>query len=220
MTEPDTFRKGRRKKTDWLEYYRAYNDNKYYRATSRGPAWDTLTKALSLFDAEGFEREERFAIDLGCGSGRDTFELLRRGWKVLAVDNEPEAIRWVRSVTLAKYRGRLETRLVSFERVRLPKSDLVNASYSLPFCPPDHFDSFWRKILASIRPRGRFAGHFFGEHDEWASDSNLTFHSAARVKAILRQLKTEFLAEKEWNGTTAQGQRKHWHVFSVVARKP
>ncbi|MEC4815643.1 MAG: methyltransferase domain-containing protein [Scytonema sp. PMC 1069.18] len=34
----------------------------------------------------------RFAVDLGCGDGRDTVELLRQGWRVLAIDGEAEAI--------------------------------------------------------------------------------------------------------------------------------
>ena len=29
-----------------------------------------------------------FAIDLGCGAGRDTIYLLHNGWKVLAIDKE------------------------------------------------------------------------------------------------------------------------------------
>ena len=94
-------------KPAWLEYYKA---------TSKLPPMDTLTKALSLFDADGSAKGERFAIDLGCGAGRDTVELLRRGWKVLAVDNEPEAIKWVRSTTKPKYQARLKTRLASLRR--------------------------------------------------------------------------------------------------------
>jgi trans-aconitate methyltransferase len=42
--------------------------------------------------AEGKGRDF-FAVDLGCGAGRDTAELLRRGWRVLAIDAEAEAIR-------------------------------------------------------------------------------------------------------------------------------
>ncbi|MGQ9869558.1 hypothetical protein [Leptodesmis sp.] len=34
----------------------------------------------------------RVAVDLGCGDGRDTVELLRRDWQVLAIDGEPQAI--------------------------------------------------------------------------------------------------------------------------------
>lgn len=159
-------------------------------------------------------------MDLGCGVGRDTFELLRRGWNVLAVDNEPNAIRWIRSAVPPENRPRLKTRLASFENLRLPKCDLVNATYSLPFCQPKRFDSFWRRITMSLRSGGRFSGQFFGVCDEWAGDSDLAFHTANQVKALLSRLRTEFLLGKEWDGTTASGRKKHWHVFCVVARKP
>ena len=200
----------RRKRWSWCGYYEK---------TARGIAWDTLREALRLFEAKSSERRERFAIDLGCGSGRDTFELLWRGWKVLAIDNQPTAIRWIRSNVRTKYRSRLRTRVASFERTSLPKCDLVNASRSIPFCTPEHFGPLWRKIVTSIRPSGRFSGHFFGPNDEWASLSDMTFHSRRQVEFLLRHFKIESFHEKEWEGETSSGRKKHWHVFSVVARK-
>ena len=203
--------KGRkRKKWSWRGYYEK---------TAKSAAWGTLNEALRLSEGESSELRERFAIDLGCGAGRDTFELLRRGWKVLAVDNQPTATRWIRSNVPTQYRSQLRTRAASFIRTPLPKCDLLNASYSLPFCSPGHFTSLWRKIVTSIRPCGRFSGHFFGVHDEWASLSDMTFHSRGQVKRLLRNFKIECFHEKEWEGTTASGRKKHWHVFFVVARK-
>jgi SAM-dependent methyltransferase len=190
----------------------------YYEKTAKGIAWDTLHEVLSL-ESKSSEPKERFAIDLGCGAGRDTLALLRRGWKVLAIDNQPTAIQCIRSNVPAKYRPQLRTRVASFERTSLPKCDLVNASYSLPFCSPEHFGPLWRKIVLSIRPGGRFSGHFFGLNDEWASLLDMTFHSRREVKSLLRNFKIESFHEKEWEGKTSSGRRKHWHVFSVVVRK-
>ncbi len=180
--------KGRkRKQWSWSEYYEK---------TAKSAAWDTLRGALRLFESEPSGLRERFAIDVGCGAGRDTFELLRRGWKVLAVDNQPISIRWIRSNVSTQYRSRLRTRAASFTRTPLPKCDLVNASYSLPFCSPRFFASLWSKIVTSIRPGGRFSGHFFGVHDEWASLSDMTFHSRGQVKLLLRNFKIEFTRER------------------------
>ena len=46
----------------------------------------TLLDALDRFAEPGL------AVDLGAGTGRDTAELLRRGWSVIAIDGEREAI--------------------------------------------------------------------------------------------------------------------------------
>jgi 23S rRNA C2498 (ribose-2'-O)-methylase RlmM len=86
MTKPIQTKSKIRKKSSW---------HSFYKKTANAPASKTLTKALSLFEAQPQPRKERFAIDLGCGAGRDTFELLRQGWKVLAVDNRAQAIRWM-----------------------------------------------------------------------------------------------------------------------------
>ena len=63
---------------------------RYYDAAGVDPR-ETLLDALARFDEPGF------AVDLGCGTGRDTFELLRRGWRVLAIDAQDEALRRVRA---------------------------------------------------------------------------------------------------------------------------
>lgn len=199
-----------KQRSDWVGFYRK---------TAKLPLAATLNLALWLFDVETIRSKRRFAIDLGCGADRDTFELLRRGWKVLAMDSEPEAIRWIRSALPSKHRSSLRTNVISFEEIQLPSCDLLNASWSVPFCFPEHFDFLWQKIVVSIRSGGRFAGHFFGVYDEWATNEDMTFHTATQVKNLLRGFERELLLEKEWDGTTARGSKKHWHVFSVVARK-
>lgn len=192
--------------------------SQYYKETAKRPPTATLELALWLFEAESIRQKQHFAVDLGCGAGRDTVELLKRGWKVLAVDKEAQAIRLTRAASV-KHQRRLRTTLDSIEEVRLPRCDLVNASWCLPFCSPKHFNSSWQKITASIRPGGRFGGHFFGVHDGWITDDGMTFHTAKQVKKLFRGFEKELFLEKEWDGTTASGKKKHWHVYSVVAKK-
>lgn len=140
------------------------NWSDYYRAVENRPPRETLLKALELFDLETISRE-RFAVDLGCGEGRDAVELLRRGWRVLGIDGQPEALsRLMSRPNILK--ERLETQVMRFEAISLPENvDLVNASFSLPFCPPAAFPSLWAKILACLRVGGRFSGQLFGDRD-------------------------------------------------------
>ena len=62
---------------------------RYYANTGERPPRKTLLLALERFAGEGLQGGQ--AIDLGCGSGRDTIAMLRQGWRVLAIDAEPEA---------------------------------------------------------------------------------------------------------------------------------
>ncbi len=196
----------------------------YYDAVASRPPNDSLLQALQRFDAEPAPAGGRFAVDLGCGEGRDTAELLRRGWRVLAIDAQPEAIRRLLARPNLAHTERLTTQVMRFEEARWPEADLVNASYSLPFCPAEHFPALWQRIVASIRPGGRFAGTLFGDHDDWATQRHSRFgksvhHTRAEVETLLAPFEVEWLREQDEDTTTATGQPKHWHAFHIVARQ-
>ncbi len=194
------------------------NWSAFYDAVAHRPPHDTALRALALFD--GGPERLRFAIDLGCGSGRDTREMLRRGWRVLAMDREAEAIQRLIKDTPAEHRARLQTQVAAFEDVcDLRACDFVNASFSLPFCAPAHFDVLWSAIVVAIQPRGRFAGTFFGERDGWVNEPAMTFHTRAQAEALLHDFKVEQFVEEDRDGQTALGNDKHWHTFQVVAFK-
>ncbi len=187
----------------------------YWTAVAGRPPRPTLLAALERFGAFA-----GLAVDLGCGEGRDTIELLRRGWRVVAIDSEAEAIRRLRARPDLPVTARLETAAMRFEDAGWPEADLVNASFSLPFCPPDRFDGFWARLRESLRPGGRFCGQLFGERDEWAGNAGLTIHTRADVEKRLQGLEIERLDEEDADGKTAVGKAKHWHIFHIVARRP
>ena len=189
----------------------------YYAKTGERPPRETLRFALGRFAAEP-AAGPRLAVDLGCGSGRDTVELLRRGWPVLAIDAEPAALAMLRERPDLPAAARLETRLARFEEADWPAADLVNSSFALPLCPPGRFPALWARILASLKPGGRFAGQLFGERDGFAGDPGITTHSRAEAEALLAPLTVELFREEEEDGTTPRGRPKHWHIFHIVAR--
>ena len=183
----------------------------YYDAVRGRPPHETLLEALASFAERGL------AVDLGCGDGRDTVELLRRGWHVVAIDAEPEAIERLRARVGDS--PALETEVARFEDARWPCTELLNAGFSLPFCHPDRFDDLWRRIQASIRPGGRFCGQLFGERDEWAGEKDMTFFARDAAEALFGGFELERFDEEETDGETAVGEPKHWHVFHVVAQR-
>jgi membrane dipeptidase len=185
----------------WARYFR----------TAGLDARPTLLEAVARFSVPGF------AVDLGAGTGRDTLELLRRGWRVLAIDGETEAIDRLTELA-GSDAGQLETDVARFERASWPRCELVNASFSLPFCPPAEFPGLWRRIVESIVSGGRFAGQFFGPNDDWAR-TGLLVQTRAELEELLLPFEVERLDEFEGVGPTATGKTKHWHVHHVVARK-
>jgi len=190
----------------------------YHAATRDGAPRPTLLRALDAFAAAP---APRLALDLGCGTGRDTVELLRRGWRVLAVDAEAEAIAELAAKPEAQAAGdRLETRVARFETMALPGCDLVNGSFALPLCGPEAFPGLWRRIRAALRPGGRIACQLFGPRDSWAGRlPSVAIHDRAAAEALLAGLAVEMIDEEETDSVTPRGQSKHWHIFHVVARR-
>ncbi len=193
----------------------------YFRAVAGGTPRQTLLDALDLFEKdESFDAAEAFAIDLGCGEGRDTAELLRRGWAVLATDGHPEAIDLLLARNDLTRTDQLTTRVATFEELdALPEADLVNASFSLPFCTPEHWDRVWKRVSGAVKPGGRFAGQIFGDRDTWASIPDRSHLPRSALDAMFSGFNLELLREDESDSTDAAGNAKHWHVFHIVARK-
>lgn len=190
----------------------------YFEVTQGRPARETLVHAIELFSNEPADRT-RVAVDLGCGEGRDSVELLRNGWRVHAIDGHPDGISRLVNRPDLENPQRLTMQLAPFEAVELPRCDLLNASFSLPFCDPDHFDGLWSKIVTAIEPGGRFSGQLFGDRDSWASIADRTHHTRDQVEAFLEPFSVEMLKEEEREGQDCCGVGKHWHVFHIVARR-
>jgi tellurite methyltransferase len=163
----------------------------YYAVTVDRPPWETVRLAIRSFREEdeaevsappastaraaavgngSADHSAHFAVDLGCGAGRDARELLRAGWRVLAVDREPAAREALEAAVEPGLRPRLQIHIEDLATVAIPPCDLVNASLCLPFLAPDAFHPTWRRIVAALQPGARFAAMLFGDRDESAPD--------------------------------------------------
>lgn len=179
----------------------------------------TLLLAQKYFQRE--KKEGCTAADLGAGTGRDSLFLLHHGWHVLALDAEKLSIDIILNRVHSSYLPNLETMVVPFSEMILPSElDLINASYSLPFCKPKDFDQCWKMIVDQLAIGGRFSGHFFGEKDEWAANPNLTIHSYEEMRRLFEeQFIIEYLQIEDGLIPCANDEMKHWHVYHVVAKK-
>lgn len=196
----------------------------YYAKTAHRPPRKTLRFALDRFDAASDAvLNHRFAVELGCGGGRDTVEMLRRRWAVLAVDAEPAAIEYLLARPDLVHRERLKTEIAPFETVTIPRSLLICSSFALPLCPPPAFHRVWARIHDALMPGGRFAGHLFGERDSWNAPAirheGVTFLSVEAARRLLAPFEIEMFEEEESDSKTPRGEAKHWHVMHIVARK-
>lgn len=193
---------------------------RYYSAVEDRPTRPLFNKLMAHLDQKVDRfREPGLAIDLGCGDGTETLALLDQGWQVFAIDSQPSAIaRLLKKASQGQQQG-LETRVASFEEARLPMADLVYAGLSLPFCSPKRFPIVWEGIVQALRPGGVFAGHLFGDRDEWVSQPDMTFLSMADAKALFETFEIEEFHEVDEQGKTATQGPKHWHLFEVIARR-
>jgi len=191
----------------------------YYRWTTKRPPRELLVRFLQQLEWEGKTGKGRKAIELGCGSGTDSLELLRRGWRVLATDQQPEALDFLSKRVPPRSRGSITLLSSPMEELPLPRAHLVYASFSLPFCPPKDFARVWENIRASLLPGGHFVGQLFGNRDEWVGERPLNFQTLRRVRALARGYKLDLLRETEEEGHSFSGP-KHWHFFDLILEKP
>ena len=193
----------------------------YYKKTGARQPRETLLYALEKFETEHPNNEQSLkAIDLGCGNGRDTVELLRRGWQVLAVDSEQSAIDGLLSRQEVGENVLLETVTTRFEKISLPESDLINASFALPLVSPLDFPDLWDRMLMALVPGGRISCQLYGDRDSWVGNPSITFFAHSAIDALLYPLDVEYFREEEEDSTTPRGKQKHWHIYHLVVRRP
>ncbi len=191
----------------WGDYYEKLRDR---------PPRKTLIAALDGF---GETPADALAVDLGCGDGRDVVEILRRGWNVVAVDAEPEALKRLGKRGLPGAE-RITPIVSRMEDVPLPIGlQLVNSSFAMPLCEPARFHELWARIVEALPANGRFSGQWYGPRDSWAGRPGITFLERDQALALLDGFEVEMFEEEEADSVTPRGNPKHWHIFHIVARK-
>jgi tellurite methyltransferase len=189
-------------------------------------AIDRLAKQQHAGDSVGGHSTRR-AVDLGCGAGTETLELLQRGWQVHAIDAHRSCLEFTRRrAEEAGVASRLTLECREFEELVLPPRGyaLAHAGFSLPFCRSEAFGRLWRQISESVLPSGCFAGQFFGEREPLmlgAPRGSVTFHDRSSIERLLGDERCPMwsainLEEIDRPGRGPRGEPKHWHVFHAL----
>ncbi len=188
--------------------------NQYYEVTEK----DKPHKNVKYF-IENIKVNPSNAIDLGCGQGNDILFLIRNGWNVLGIDKENVEER-IRKRLNKNEQCSFNFELQIFEELKLIKTDLIVANFSLSFCDKKKFENTWKTIEEAISTDGYFIGNFFGTKDSWAKTQHrMTFFSNGEVEKLFNNFKIIHFEEIEADKTTALGNPKHWHFFNVIAKK-
>ena len=155
------------------------------------------------------------AIDLGCGSGNETVYMVKNSIKVLAIDKQLNQD-FVLNRLSDSEKQLISFKESSFEDVELPKTKLLTAFFSIPFCNPNNFDELWTKIYNSIEDNGYFVGQLFGDRDAWNVIESINTFSIDKVKEYLKNYNIIKLEEIEY---VRENDNKKWHFYDIIAQK-
>lgn len=192
----------------WSDYYEI---TRYYNVPQ-----PTLQKAVELFEGRG----GLSAIDLGCGVGRDTAYLTEKGWRVIAIDAERVAANYVFQMVPEEQWPQVTFIASQFENYAFDTPvDLINASFSFPYCLPWEIHRVVDCMKACLKSGGRFSGQFFGKQDSWTDIEIMSFFERDELLELFSDFEIEYFAEEEKDAPSGAGPR-HWHIYHIIAKKP
>lgn len=154
------------------------------------------------------------ALDLGCGTGKDTEFLVSKGFKVTAVDNQEEVKEIFKNKNINK--ENINLIIDDFSKIDFPKSDLIFANMSL-FFVKDNFELFIKNLLEKVNKKGYMVANFLGNEDEWKGRK--TTITKEELLSYFRDFEMNYFSEEKFYKETAQGKNKFWHIYTVIAQR-
>lgn len=188
----------------------------YFKSKLNDPPAGFVVEALNALQQNN---PNKIAIDLGCGVGHETLELLKKGYHVVAIDGQGQAFDYMKQLpNMPQYESHLKTVVSSFEKLNfaeLPEADIIVASFALPFMKPEDFNRVWTQVKSKIKPGGYFVGNFFDPDYNFFQAkfrASMTFHSKAQAMALFHGF--QIVGFQEVNAPALKaGAMNHYYAF-------
>jgi len=159
------------------------------------------------------------ALDVGAGPLIETKFLIDNNFHVSAVDMDLESQNTAQSINNKS----LYFQLGKIQNIDILKNefDLVLSFNTLSFLPQSELLPVFNKMSDSLKNGGYMVISFFGNRDDWAKKENdLTFLNKNQVENLFdKSFEIERFIEEDKKGMTVTKTIKHWHIFTVVAKK-
>lgn len=181
----------------------------------------TLKPRPLTIEGLSYVKNKNQALDLGAGALNDTRFLIREGFHVIILDNEPG----VSDIAKQLPEEKIGLVIAPFSEYEFPNEtfDFITAQFSLPFQSKEDFFKVFPKIIRSLKKDGVVAFNLFGDKDDWNKQAfkDRFFIEKIELEKLLREANVIVIKdeESEWNGKTAAGDIKHWHTFEVIVKK-
>ena len=191
------------------------NATNYYENSIKNNKISPLLKTFLRLNSYD-KKPGKTAIDLGCGAGNDTICLLNKGFKVIAIDEEPQ----VKDLILNRVDNKENIQIIidDFSKTKLPPSDLIFANNSL-FFVKDGFDILLNNILNKVRKDGYFVGNFLGREDDWKVTKTKTTIEKDDLLSYFSEFNIVYFSEEKFYKSTIDRKDKFWHVYNIIGKK-
>jgi SAM-dependent methyltransferase len=150
---------------------------------------------------QSFENDNVHILDAGCGTGRDTYEFLKKGYAVTAIDASPAMLRECKR----KLRDALDKPVneemkqaaaasrgleMTFDEMQFRNEfDGVWAAASLLHVPSVQMEETLRKLIQALKPNGILFMSFKHGHGEHERDARFYTHYGRKdIRALLGRI--------------------------------
>lgn len=154
------------------------------------------------------------ALDVGAGNYRDSVLLRNAGFeRVIAVEPSIYAPATPQGIE------RFDTTL---QNLRFPQNtfDYIICCNTLFYVPAADIIKFLNAAYEWLRPGGVLVCNACGERDDWATAGTRGYLTTQAVNHLRNTLPGCFFEETETDDLTSLENMKHWHLWTLVLKKP